>query len=491
MAPRPSTISSADKTFTLSPVLHKFAGLRAPESILTGPRGTGKTRVVLEIMHRCATIFPGYRGLIVRKTRESLTESGLLTFEREVVPPGDPVLAGASRRLRQAYQYPNGSAIVVGGMDRPGKIMSTAYDQVYAMEAIELLETDWEALLSCCDRPGLVMPYGRVMGCTNPDRPKHWILERARAGKLTLVETRHRDNPSLWDVGRSEWTEAGIRYMARLEALTGVQRSRLLDGKWVQAEGLVYDGWDPAIHLVDRFEVPDDWPRYWSVDFGFIHAFTWQEWAEDPDGRLYLVTEIYRTKRLVEEHARVILRVTAGHPAPRAIICDHDAEGRATLERHLGIETTAAHKAIREGIQAFAARLKVQADGKPRVMLFRDALVEDRDVELAEAMAPTRFAEELDGYIWDKAAGRREGEEPVKKRDEGCDAARYMVAALDVAREEVGTEGHVDESERRQDQLERVRQRNTYREFLGPLSGHGSQRRMPASDDGDAWGDAE
>jgi hypothetical protein len=104
------------------------------------------------------------------------------------------------------------------------------------------------------------------------------------------------------------------------------------------------------------------------VDFGFTNPFVWQQWAVDPDGRLWLEREIYRTQRLVEDHAKDILNVvtvTAGaskgqwlYPRPAAIICDHDAEDRATLERHLGMGTTAAKKSVSDGIQAMSARLR-------------------------------------------------------------------------------------------------------------------------------------
>src|SRR3546814_17004871 len=67
------------------------------------------------------------------------------------------------------------------------------------------------------------------------------------------------------------------------DLLTGVQRQRLLDGRWVAAEGIIWPEFDPAVHLVDRFDIPDDWTRYWTVDFGYIHTFVAQWWAVDPD----------------------------------------------------------------------------------------------------------------------------------------------------------------------------------------------------------------
>jgi phage terminase large subunit len=59
---------------------------RDPEVLISGPAGTGKSRACLEKLHLCAEKYPGMRGLIVRKSRESLTEAALFTFENKVVP---------------------------------------------------------------------------------------------------------------------------------------------------------------------------------------------------------------------------------------------------------------------------------------------------------------------------------------------------------------------------------------------------------------------
>jgi hypothetical protein len=69
-----------------------------------------------------------------------------------------------------------------------------------------------------------------------------------------------------------------------------------------------------------------------------------------------------------------------------ATICDHDAEDRATLLQN-GIRNLPAYKAIRPGIQAVEQRLRRAGDGRPRLMVFRDALV-SRDEALAAAKQP-------------------------------------------------------------------------------------------------------
>jgi len=221
----------------------------------------------------------------------------------------------------------------------------------------------------------------------------------------------------LYDLQSGQWTEVGRSYIAKLENLTGVRRLRLLKGLWAMAEGMVYaDVWNPAVHLIDRFEIPADWPRILSVDFGYTNPFACQWWALDHDGRMFRYREIYQTRCLVEDHARGILDAMAGEPRPVAVVCDHDAEDRATLERHLGLGTIPAVKTISDGIQATAGRMKVAGDGRARIFLMRDSLVE-RDLDLVDRKLPTCTEEEIEGYCF--IAGTqvmtRSGTKPIEE----------------------------------------------------------------------------
>lgn len=408
---------------------------RAPEVLISGPAGTGKSRAALEKVHAIAMANPRMRGLILRKTQTSLGSTTLVTWREHVVAEalaeGLVDFYGGSAQHSPQYRYKNGSTIVVGGMDKATRIMSSEYDIAYVSEAIELTVTDWEAITTRL-RNGRVS-FQQLIADTNPDTPTHWLKQRCDRGQTVILESRHEDNPTLFDQATGQHTPRGSAYMGVLDNLTGVRYHRLRKGLWVAAEGVIYDGWDPAVHLVDRFTPPAGWDYWWTVDFGFVHPFVWQAWAQDPDGRLYLVREIFHTKRLVEDHAKQILALAAREnlPRPRAVICDHDAEGRATLEKHLGMSTMPAKKAVLEGIQAVAGRLKAAGDGRPRVFLMRDALVE-RDPELVEAKKPTCTVEEIPGYVWDLGAGKKTREAPLKEMDDGCDAMRYVVAQNDL-----------------------------------------------------------
>lgn len=425
---------------------------REPEVLISGPAGTGKSRACLEKLHLAALLNPGMRGLIVRKTQASLAGSALDTWRKAVTVLSDGSLDrnvwyyGGSSAEPAQYRYTNGSTVLLSGMDKSSKIMSTEFDLIYVQEATELTEEDWNALVSRL-RNG-VMSFQQIMADCNPQSEYHWLYQRCLAGQTRMLESRHEDNPVYFEavdvtaldtVGPQYLynpTDAGKAYLAKLDNLTGLARLRLRDGKWVSAEGTVYDNFDTRVHLID--EMPpgwESWSRYWAVDFGYTNPFTLQCWAEDPDGRLYLYRELYHTQRLVADLADQILNLVTEEkdgqrvwiePKPSRIICDHDAEDRATFERALGLPTVAAKKSVSDGIQAVQQRLRVQSDGKARLYIRRNALVK-RDQALADARKPTCLREEIPSYVWDP---RKEA--PVKENDHGCDAMRYMVAQRDL-----------------------------------------------------------
>ena len=409
---------------------------RDGELLISGPAGTGKSRACLEKMHLMALANPGMRGLILRKTQVSLTASGLVTWRRDVIPESEEAglvsFYGGSAVEPAQYRYSNSSVVVVGGMDKATKIMSTEYDLIYVQEATELTEDDWESLTTRL-RSGRVSFQQLIADC-NPAQDTHWLLRRTEAARTQMLHSRHEDNPLLFS-DDGVVTEFGKSYIAILDALTGVRYRRLRLGEWSSAEGVIYDEWDSAVHFLDPFPIPESWTRYWAVDFGYTNPFVCQWWAEDHDGRLYLYREWYQTKMTVDQHADRILAESKGEPQPRAIICDHDAEGRAQLERKVGQHTLAANKTVTEGIQAVQRRLRDPGDGRPRLFMLRDSLVTP-DADLRQRSKPTWSGEEITGYIWDMGKDPPK-EVPVKEDDHGMDAMRYMVAHMDLTQRQV------------------------------------------------------
>jgi phage terminase large subunit len=394
---------------------------KASEVIIAGPAETGKTWGCCQKLDALLWKYPGAQAVMVRKTLQSLYGTVMQTYLK-VVGDESPVRPfGGSKP--EWFDYPNGSRLYLGGMDKPGKVLSAERDFIYINQAEELHLEDWETLLTRATGRAANAPYSQVMADCNPSYPRHWIRQRA---SLQFLQSRHEDNPTLYD-DDGHLTARGEKTMAILDSLTGVRYLRLRKGIWAAAEGVVYPEWDERVHLVDAFPVPSSWRRIRVIDFGYVNPFVCQWWAFDHDDRMYLYREIYMTGRTVEVHAPHILRLSEDETID-GTVADHDAEDRATLEAH-GIYSTPANKAVSPGIQAVQERLKRAGDGRPRLFIMRDARVELDDTLLARHV-PTCTAEEFDSYEWAKGADNRPlKEQPNKVNDHGMDALRYAVMA--------------------------------------------------------------
>lgn len=405
------------------------------EVLISGPAGTGKSRACLEKLHILALKYPGMRGLIVRKTRESLGPAALETWRqhvaKEALEAGKLEWYGGSGQEAAQYRYKNGSVIRIGGMDKSSRIMSTEYDVIYVQEAIELTEDNWEALLTRL-RNG-VIPYQQIIADTNPDTPTHWLKVRCDSGKTLMLNSTHEENPRIYD-DDGNLTPAGKEYIeGSLDTQTGVNYDRMRKGLWVASSGVIYEEYLPSVHVVNRFDIPETWARYWTVDFGVVHPLVLQWWAVDPDGKLYLYREIYKTGITIDERFRdlVLSQVQDDQgnwtePKPSQIITDHQAQERLQFERHLRMATSPANKDVINGINCVQVRFRDK-----RIFFLKDSVVQ-RDQKLVTAKKPASTIEEVPGYIWDTGAGKQLKEAPKKENDDGCDAMRYMVAHLDL-----------------------------------------------------------
>lgn len=416
---------------------------RDPECLTWGPAGTGKSLMSMFKLCHLAMVFPKTRWFLVRKTKASLTESALVTLERDVIGESSPVLTKRPmmRKTRDFYEFPNGSVIVTAGLDRPEKLFSTEYNGGYVQEATELEQDEWQSLKRALRAPyrtayrlsdgRIPQPFYQIWADCNPTYQHHWLKKRMDLGTLKGYRSTHKDNPRFWN--GTDWTQDGKDYIeTQLGTLTGFMRQRLLDGIWASAEGLVYEEWRDDVHILPpSFTVPATWDRYWSIDWGFTDPLCLQFWAMDGDKRLYLYRELYQTGRVVEDVAKWCKEelATKREPRPKAIVCDHDPENKATFERHCpGLMLTLADKLNkRGGVQMVKSRLKVQADGRPRLFVLPGALTHPADRILQQKGLPTKFSEEIVGYSWNP-----DKDEPQDGNDHSMDAMLYMVRHADM-----------------------------------------------------------
>lgn len=406
----------------------EFIGSAAEEVLFSGAFGAGKSLSLCAKALLLSLRYPGNRGGLFRKEAKALKATTLITLLEGDGHAG-PVLPhqyiAKHHHTESTIRLKNGSTIVYGGLDDPGWILSLNLGWFGVDQIEQLTEQDYQMLLGRLRHP--VPSIRQGFGACNPEAPTHWLYQRFFKNKppgTHAVSANTFSNPYLPE-----------DYKARLERFKGIYRQRYVEGKWVAFEGMIYDNFDASLHIIDPFPIPEDWPRFRSIDFGYRNPLVCQWWAVSPDDIYYLYRELYMSHRLVSEHAVEIKRQEElaaddeGNPRWEQIdesYADHDAEDRATLD-YSGVYTWPAVKDVSPGIQAVYERLNMGADGKAGIYFLRNALVEV-DPYLEAEQLPTSTIDEIGGYAWKRPGpGRPTKEEPLKENDHGMDAMRYFV----------------------------------------------------------------
>lgn len=416
-------MTTFDRSFTFYGGARDFARYHGSEAVVHGPAETGKTLSALWKLHLCALKYPRASIVICRKLLTSAYSTVLQTFVNKVLGPRDDwVCEPYGGEKPEWFNYDNGARIWLAGLDKSSKVLSSEHDIVYVNQAEELSLEDWETLTTRTTGRAGNMPYSQTIGDANPSYPLHWMYHRA---SLRLFYSAHQDNPMLYDPTTGQITEQGTHTMSVLESLTGTRRIRLLEGKPAQAEGVIYEEWNEAVHLIYADRVPTCQRFVAGQDWGFTHPGVLGVWAVDGDGRMYLVAQIYHTKRTIDwwmERAKEL------HQEYRleTIACDPSEPAYIQAYRQAGLNAIAADNSVLPGIDAVQQRLKKAADGKPRLFVVRDSL-RYPDPDLARERRPCQVQDEFPGYVW---ADSKSKEIPVKELDDGMDMVRYSALRL-------------------------------------------------------------
>lgn len=417
---RNGTIDQAD--FSFFGAAAQFATYQGPEAIIHGPAETGKTISALMKLHICACKYAGASIVIARKTLSSTYATVLQTFMNKVLVGNVPLKPyGGSKP--EWFDYLNGSRIWMAGLDKSSKILSAEHDIIYCNQTEELSLDDWETLTTRTTGRAGNMPYAQTIGDANPSYPGHWMYKRE---SIKMFYSHHTDNPALYDQKTGNITDQGKKTIAILQSLTGTRRQRLYEGKPAQAEGVIYEEWNEATHYIYAEEVPMCQRFVAAQDWGYTHPGVLGVWAIDNDGRMYLVAQIYRTKKTVNWWKKRAIELN-NEFGLEAIACGPDQPAYIEEYQRAGLNAIAANNAVLPGINAVQQALRPADDGKPRLYVVRDSL-RFADQDLIDARRPHKIEDEFPAYVW---ASSKDKERPVKELDDGMDMTRY--AALYVS----------------------------------------------------------
>lgn len=237
----------------------------------------------------------------------------------------------------------------------------------------------------------------------NPSYPTHWfrqewILKAGQKNALYLQFTMD-DNPAL-----SETIKERFR-----SQYSGVFYDRYILGKWVVAEGLVYQFDSPDEYTCTPEEAIDGsgiW--YISIDYGITNPFAAILWRVTPT-RAYAVKEYYfdskkeNRRKTDAEHYQSVSELARGHNIEAIVIDPSASSFKEEIYRDGRFDVIDANNNVIEGIRV------------------TDQMLHDGSVKISTDCVNGIM--EMGLYRWDDKAGK---DKVVKENDHWCDQCRYI-----------------------------------------------------------------
>lgn len=310
--------------------------LAAPdkEVLYGGAAGGGKSYAILADPMRYMA-HPQFSGLLLRHTTEELRE--LIWKSQELFPKIYPGIKWSERKMQ--WEAPSGGKLWMSYLDRDEDVLryqglsftwigfdeltqwATPFAWNYMRSRLRSTAPDLPVYMRATTNPGNrghawvkkmfidPAPAGKSFWATDSDTGKTMTYPdgHSKAGqplfRRKFIPARLADNPYLTSTGD---------YETMLLSLPEQQRKQLLEGNWDIAEGAAFPEFNRSIHVVDPHQIPHDWTRFRSCDYGY-GSYTSVIWfAVAPDNQLVVYRELYVTKVLAEDLADMVLEMEAG-----------------------------------------------------------------------------------------------------------------------------------------------------------------------------------
>lgn len=264
----------------------------------------------------------------------------------------------------------------------------------------------------------------KLYATTNPDHPYHYLYteyitdeKKLKSGMVKVYHFELDDNPNLDD-----------EYKTFIRgAYTGFWYLRMIEGKWVVAQGAIYDMWDKEQNtFVDEDLIPGFKSlaqRYIAIDYGSQNPTVFLDCWDDGD-TVWVLDEYYydgRKKAEQKENSEYAddLEKFIGKDYPIYVIVDPSAAAFKTTLRNRGLRIKDADNEVLEGIRMTSTMIK------------------KRKFKVHRERCPN-FLKEVSSYVWDEKAVMRGVEQPLKHADHCMDAIRYFVKTIIKPRRLVG-----------------------------------------------------
>jgi PBSX family phage terminase large subunit len=230
--------------------------------------------------------------LVLGPTYRILTQSTLKTLF-SYWPKG----LGSYKKQESLIQLANGGIVWIRSADKPDAVEGLTAKRVWMDEAALCTEPTYDKV---CQR--LVQrknqPHGRLLMTTTPyGSPLSWmnvrLIElRAQLSYLEYFNFSMADNPyierTVYDRAKATMNESLFQ--------------RDFEGRFVKIEGLIYPEFDRSEHTIEPFEIPNHWPKWSGLDYGWTDPTSVLGITYDPETKVfYIFAQYFKSKTAVEK----------------------------------------------------------------------------------------------------------------------------------------------------------------------------------------------
>jgi len=257
-----------------------------PELFYGGAAGGGKSDFLLgDFLQDVPTYGQAWQGVIFRRTYPELEE--LIKRSLEMYPGS----GGTWLEQKKLWQWPNGATLKMRYLEADRDCSRYQGHQYTWIGWDEL--TQWATLhpyryLRARLRSAHDVPTKRIRAAANPGGAGHLevkgyfvdpnpggyrIIRDDETGlERMYIPARLTDNVLL--------QQADPGYEARLRGLGSKTLVKAwLEGDWSIVEGAFFDEWSHSRHVITPFEIPSDWDRFRSIDWGSASPASIGWWA--------------------------------------------------------------------------------------------------------------------------------------------------------------------------------------------------------------------
>ena len=214
---------------------------------------------------------------------------------------------------------PWGSEVVGKTADKPQALVGEELDWLILSEAASHNADTWGRYL----RPTLITRAGRAIFPTTPDISGKWLydIEMEIGGRISEKEWKV-FTCAAWDAGHISKDEIESVRQAQSEDYFLEQ----VGGEWIFYVGRVFKAFNPAIHIIEPFDIPANWPMWEGIDYGARDATAVMFLTRSPSGSFYFFDEYYANDKPTIIHCENVMSMETRRPNVR--VSDHHALGK-------------------------------------------------------------------------------------------------------------------------------------------------------------------